>query len=106
MLSIEDLRRYCQDDSVFITNHAMERCRERGILVKDIVNAVMTGEIIENYPDDFPFPSCLVCGMASNGSIIHICMNDEGESSKVITSYYPTSDKWNDDLKTRKEISK
>ena len=58
MISIDALRRYCQNDSVFITNHAMERCREREMSAKDLKNAIMTGEIIESYPDDFPFPSC------------------------------------------------
>lgn len=106
MTTIDDLRRYCKNDSVYITNHAMERCRERGIVVKDILNAVETGEIIENYPDDFPFPSCLVCGKSIKGDIIHICMSDEGNSSKVITAYSPSSDKWENDFKTRKEATK
>ena len=51
MLSIDSFRRYCEDDKVFITNHAMERCRQRGILAKDILSAVKTGEIIESYPE-------------------------------------------------------
>jgi len=84
----------------------MERCRERGITVKDIRSAIMSGEIIENYPDDFPFPSCLVCGKSEKDTIIHICMSDEGESSKVITAYFPSSEKWESDLMTRKEASK
>ena len=84
----------------------MERCRERGISVKDILNAIETGEIIEDYPDDFPFPSCLVYGKSSKNEALHICMSDEGSSSKVITAYFPTLDKWEDDLKTRKEASK
>ena len=106
MILIETLRRYCQNDAVFITNHAMERCRERGILVKDILNAIMVGEIIEDYPDDFPFPSCLICGKSTNGEIIHICLSDEGASSKVITAYKPNIDKWEDDFRTRKGDSK
>lgn len=52
MISIEVLRQYCKNDSIFISNHAMERCRERGISVKDILNAIETGEIIEDYPED------------------------------------------------------
>ena len=84
----------------------MERCRERGIETKDLLNAVITGEIIENYPDDFPFPSCLVCGKSANGKIIHVCMSDDGESSKVITAYFPNAEKWEADFKTRKEASK
>ena len=106
MILIENLRQYCQNDVVFITNHAMERCRERGILVKDILNAIMSGEIIEDYPDDFPFPSCLICGKSTNGEIIHICLSDEGTSSKVITAYKPNIDKWEDDFRTRKGDSK
>ena len=106
MITIEDLRLYCKNDSIFITNHAMERCRERNIVVKDILNGVMTGEIIENYPDDFPFPSCLVCGKSASGKVIHICMSNEGQSSKVITAYYPSLDKWEYDFRTRKETSK
>ncbi|MBO4509449.1 MAG: DUF4258 domain-containing protein [Spirochaetaceae bacterium] len=105
MTTIEDLRRYCKNDSIFITNHAMERCRERGIVIKDIMNAVMTGEIIEYYPDDFPFPSCLVFGKSTKGDVIHICLSDEGESSKLITAYYPSLDKWKDGFKIRKEAS-
>lgn len=106
MVIIEKLREYCKNDTVFISNHAMERCRERSIRANDILNCVMTGEIIENYPDDFPFPSCLVCGKSLKGNIIHVCMSDEGSSSKVITAYYPTADKWSEDFKTRKEVSK
>ena len=106
MIEIETLRHYCKNDAVFVTNHAMERCRERAIITKDILNAVMTGEIIENYPESFPYPSCLICGKSAEGRIIHICMSDEGNSSKVITAYYPSADKWEDDLKTRKEASK
>ena len=104
MVSIEHLRRICQNGNVFVTNHAMERCRQRGILVKDILHAVETGEIIETYPDDFPFPSCLVCGKSVEGSIIHVCMSDEGESSKIITAYKPDSDRWNEGFKSRKEV--
>ncbi|MBP5359075.1 MAG: DUF4258 domain-containing protein [Treponema sp.] len=106
MISIETLRRYCKEDTIFITNHARERCRERGITVRDILNAVMTGEIIEDYPDDFPFPTCLLLGKSEKGSIIHLCMSDEGESSKLITAYYPDLEKWENDLKTRKGASK
>ena len=106
MISIADLRRYYENESVYMTNHAAERCRERGIRAKDIRSAVMSGEIIEQYPDDFPFPNCLLCGKSAGEEIIHVCMSDEGESSKVITAYFPSAEKWNADCKTRKEASK
>ena len=106
MIDIENLRAHYLNDMVFMTNHASERSRQRGIFAKDIRNAVMTGEIIEDYPNDFPFPSCLVYGKSLDGKGIHVCISDEGESSRIITAYIPSLEKWETDLKTRKEASK
>ena len=105
MIEIEKLKEYFDNDNVFVTEHAAERFRQRGIRVPDIRNAVDTGEIIEQYPDDFPFPSCLVLGNDSKGRKIHVCMSDEGSASRIITAYFPDSVKWSDDLKVRKEES-
>ena len=70
---------------------------------KDIKNCVMTGEIIEQYPEDYPYPSCLVYGMDSKGKPIHVVLCDTGESSKIITAYYPNIEVFKEDLKTRRE---
>ena len=103
MIIINQLQEYYKSDKVFVTAHASERFRQRGIKARDIRNAVMFGEIIEQYPKDFPFPSCLVLGKDLNGKIIHVCMSDEGNSSRIITAYYPDSNKWDENYKVRKE---
>ncbi|HCB92344.1 MAG TPA: hypothetical protein DEP57_00785 [Selenomonas sp.] len=87
---------------VFVTAHANERFRQRGIRSKDIRYAVENGEIIEQYPDDYPYPSCLILGMSAKMKPIHIVMSDEGNSSRIITAYYPDMEKWETDLRTRK----
>ena len=89
-----------------ITKHAAERCRQRGIFTKDIQCAVMNGEIIENYPDDFSFPSCLILGNTLERRPLHVCISDEGSGGRIITAYFPSSDKWQPDLKTRKDVEK
>ncbi len=106
MIDIETLRNYYAIDKVYITEHAAERFRQRGIKAKDIRTAVGNGEIIEQYPEDYPFPSCLICGRDNNNRAIHICMSDAGTSSRIITAYYPDRDLWNDDFKVRKDKSK
>lgn len=103
MIDIMRLRHYFTEDKVFMTQHASERCRQRGIKQKDIRNAVMMGEIIEQYPEDFPFPSCLIFGYAVDNKIIHVVMSDEGSGGRVITAYIPNTEKFAEDLKTRKE---
>lgn len=102
MIYIETLRKYYMQGNVIITIHAQERLRQRGIRAKDVKNCVMAGEIIEQYPDDFPFPSCLIFGFAVNGKIMHVVASDEGTGSRIITAYFPGNDKFEDDLKTRK----
>ena len=103
MIKIEKLREYYARDSVFVTDHASGRYRQRGIKARDVKNAVQTGEIIEQYPDDYPFPSCLIVGYDETGKCLHVCMSDEGSASRIITAYYPDEDKWSDDYKIRKE---
>ena len=103
MINIDNLREYYRNDKVFVTQHAAERYRQRGIKAKDVRAAVENGEIIEQYPEDYPFPSCLVLGNDLNGKVIHICLSDEGSSSRIITAYYPDADKWEEDYRTRRE---
>jgi hypothetical protein len=103
LVNIENLRKYYEKDMVFITGHAAERFKQRGIKAKDIKNAVSNGEIIEQYPEDFPFPSCLILGKDRKDQWIHVVMSDEGTSSRIITAYYPDADKWNENYKIRKD---
>ena len=104
MIDINVLREYYLTDRVFVTEHAAERYRQRGISSRDVRAAVETGEIIEDYPNDFPFPSCLVLGKDENGKYLHVCMSDEGTASRIITAYYPDKDRWGEDFKSRKEL--
>ena len=67
--------------------HAAERSRQRGIIARDIKCAVMNGEIIESYPDDFPFPSCLILGRTPDNVPIHVCMSDEGTSGRILSRH-------------------
>ena len=102
MIEIENLRRYSSEDKIFATNHAAERFRQRGISIRDIHNAIKLGEIIEQYPDDYPYPSCLIIGKNLSGEIIHAVLSDEGTLSRIITAYFPDADKWNEDFKIRR----
>ena len=76
MIKIETLQTYYTEDKVLMTQHSSERCRQRGIKIKDIRHTIMTGEIIEQYPDDYPFPSCLIFGYSVDNRIIHVVMKE------------------------------
>ncbi len=103
MIELEKIQEYYKDDMVLFSNHALERIRQRGIKIKDIESCIMSEEIIEQYPDDFPFPSCLILGKGVDGKVIHVVASDEGAESRIITAYFPNTEKFEKDLKTRKE---
>ena len=102
MIEIENLKKDLNEDKIFVTGHAAERFHQRGINIADIRHAINFGEIIEQYPTDYPYPSCLIFGKDLNEKIIHIVLSDEGSSSRIITAYYPDADKWSEDFKNRR----
>jgi len=42
--------------------HALQRMFERGVTQEDVRHVLATGETIERYPDDQPYPSRLILG--------------------------------------------
>lgn len=101
MYTIEDFQRLNFLDKMVITKHSRERFVERDILIEDVCNVIATGEIIKQYPDDHPFPSCLIYGH-SRGKVIHIVASIDNNYIYIITGYIPSLDRWKNDLKTRK----
>ncbi len=65
MVTIEQLKALNKPESIAITEHARIRLYERNISIDDIVNGINTGEIIKQYPDDKPLPSCLMLVLSS-----------------------------------------
>lgn len=104
-ITIEHLRTIAKSRTdVIITQHTLNRFRERGITINDVLNAIMHGKIIEQYPDDYPYPSCLVLGISVNSDYIHVVCGSNGTKAWIVTAYYPTLDKWEKDFITRKAV--
>jgi hypothetical protein len=102
-LNICDLKKASYNlKNIAITKHARVRLAERGITVGDIQNAISTGEIIEQYENDKPFPSCLLLGSTDQNKFIHVVSSIDNGNLYVITSYFPNIDEWDNTLKMRK----
>lgn len=102
-MEIEIYRKLCDESEIMWTAHCLQRMQERDISRADVKNGIVTGEIIEEYPDDFPNYSCLIFGYSINGKILHIVAGCDNMKIYVITVYYPDTKKFEDDLKTRRK---
>jgi len=67
------------------------------------MDSVDSFEIIEEYPLDKYLPSYLIYAKC-NDKVIHIqiAVDRENDNIRIITSYIPARDKWEDDFKTRR----
>lgn len=77
--------------SLRFSGHAVSRMFERGIRKEDVVQAVNDGEVIQRYPDDRPYPSCLLLWNTSD-LVIH-----------VVTVYKHSLTLWESDYRNRKK---
>jgi hypothetical protein len=57
--------------NVKFTEHARLAMGADNVTVDDVISALM-GDVIEEYPDDKPFPSCLVCGKTTDKRALHV----------------------------------
>mgnify|MGYP003571448504 CR=1 FL=1 len=102
-MDIEKFQKLCSDDTIAVTQHANRRFQERGIFLDDIESAIFSGKIIEEYPDDKPFQSCLILGKSEKNLPLHIVASTDEEFIYIITAYYPSSEKWEEDFSTRRK---
>lgn len=103
MLNVEVIKEYIAKRKVDWTKHCLNRLNQRNILISDVKNAINNGEIIEYYDDDYPYPSCLILGHETNNKILHIVCGMSANTVHMVTAYYPDDEKWEEDMKTRRE---
>lgn len=103
-MDIADLQKLCDDEAIRWTGHVLKRLMQRGISQDDAIQAIQSGEIIEDYPGDYPYPSCLLLGNDAAGAPLHVCCGQGPGELWMITAYHPNPDEWEADLKTRKKV--
>jgi Domain of unknown function (DUF4258) len=90
-----------------LTNHARQEMEAEPlgrIVMDEILAALDSGEIIEEYPEDVPYPSCLVLGYTRERRALHIVCAPVREESRliIITVYQPDPTRWEADWQRRK----
>ncbi|HHE48615.1 MAG TPA: DUF4258 domain-containing protein [Candidatus Acetothermia bacterium] len=80
--------------------HALQRMFERGVTQEDVRHVLATGETIERYPDDQPYPSRLILGWAGNRPLHVLVADNEAEGTIIVTTVYePGPDLWEEDFR-------
>ena len=89
---------------VRVTDHADEEAQSDRLSINDILGSVFQGEVIEEYPNDKPYPSCLVYGRTPRAEPVHTvwAYNEENRWVVLVTVYRPDPERWIDFRRRRR----
>ena len=102
MLDIKNIQSLYDSKAIVLTQHFLDRITKRSITFANVKSTVDNGEIIEQYPEDYPHPSALILGYTDDNKPLHVVIGVGGGNAWLITAYYPDTEKWENDYKTRK----
>ena len=97
-MQIANILNAIRNSRVRITEHADEEAIDDSLTFEEIFFSITNGEIIEDYPEDKPYPSCLVLGKNFFDEPIHSVWgyNPENLWLVLITAYRPDPIRWID----------
>lgn len=95
-MNTQDIIDALREHRIRITDHADEEAQADTLSFDEIFFSVLQGEIIEDYPTDKPYPSCLIYGESFTGEPIHSvwAYNMETKWAVIITVYRPDPNRW------------
>jgi len=95
------IRAHGETENIRITQHAQQEMVEEGITLDELLEAIASGQILEDYPEHRRGPCCLLNGFTREGRPIHIVCTTAQPMLIVITVYEPKPPKWVTPLQRR-----
>jgi hypothetical protein len=100
----EAVRAAISRGAIQVSRHAIRELEADSLLLHETLNAVLSGELIEDYPEAVRGPCCLVGGILETREWVHTVWGWDSASgiAVLITAYRPDPRKWEADFKTRR----
>lgn len=95
-MDVETLRNRVKAGNYLVKGHAIQHALKEGFERRNMVEAILNGAIIEEYPDD---QRVLICGQMSTGELssayLHIvCEYGDLVYIEIVTAYVPDERLW------------
>jgi hypothetical protein len=103
-MKIADIRESVRNNNIVWYRHALERMLTRGISRVEVRQVILNGEVIEDYPDDYPLPSCLIFHNDIRPLHVVVSYDEINQTVYIITAYLPDSKHFETDFRTRKKL--
>lgn len=94
-MDIEEIKTKVRGNQYVYSHHAEIERRGEGLTFAQVEEALLSGEILEQYPDTGRGESCLIVGFAGDVPIHAVC-GRRGQKVALITVYVPRPPKFID----------
>ena len=92
-MDLDAIKEIARQRQLFFTEHAIRQMIKRQILDDEVRDAILSGEVIEDYPADKYSPSCLLLGVTQAGRPLHVQCSAPPRV-RVVTVYEPDPAEW------------
>jgi len=92
--ALKQIRTQASAGRIRITQHAQQEMTQEDIVLDDVLEAIATGQIIENYPEHRRGACCLLYGCTQDNHPLHIVCTTAQPLLIIITVYRPKPPKW------------
>jgi len=89
MFDIDWIKKCVETEAYFVSGHADKERQNENLILAEIEEALLTGRILEQYPDTGRGESCLVAGFNDRGKPVHVVCGRRGAKLVMITVYIP-----------------
>lgn len=93
MIELQAIQHIARRQQLLFTDHAVRQMARRAITDQEVVEAILNGEILEDYPDDKYSPSCLLLGLTKRGRPLHVQCSAPPRV-RIVTVYQPDPKEW------------
>ena len=100
-MDLDAIRATARRRLLIFTDHAIRQMIKRQITDDEVRDAILSGEVIEDYPDDKYSPSCLLFGKTQAWRSLHVQCSAPPRV-RVVTAYEPDPDEWRDGRQRRR----
>lgn len=100
---LEQVKRAARQRVLYLP-HAVRQMShsDRMITPAEVEHIVISGEVIEDYPQDPRGPSCLLLGVGEGGRLLHVVCSPKDDYLAIITAYVPDPEQWSADVRRRR----
>lgn len=91
---LKRIRDQAEEENIRITQHAQQEMVEEDITLDEVLEAIATGQILENYPEHRRGSCCLLNGLTEDSRPLHIVCTTARPVLIIITVYEPKPPKW------------